>query len=101
MPDKDKHLQERKKWAQIVAKTWSDPEFKKKLLANPNKVLNENGIHFPDGVTVKIHENSDTTVHFVLPPSSIHELTEEELRKDSAGNTFTGSWCGWTTNTIV
>lgn len=39
----DKRAQE-KAFAQIIAKTWLDQEFKNTFLANPEKVLAENGI---------------------------------------------------------
>jgi hypothetical protein len=56
-------------YSKIIAKAWRDPAFKAKLLADPQAALKNAGISVPTGVTVKVVENTDTHVHFVLPPS--------------------------------
>src|SRR5271154_4743149 len=69
----------------IVARAWRDPAFKAKLLADPHAALEGAGISVPAGVTVKVVENTDTHVHFVLPPKPTQELSDEELDKVAAG----------------
>jgi len=47
-----------KQWAGIVARAWADEKFKKRLLADPARVLKENGVQF-SGRTVVIVEDTD------------------------------------------
>lgn len=72
----------------IIAKAWSDPAFKAKLLADPHAALKDVGVSVAAGVTVTVVEDTDTQFHFVLPPKPTRELSVEELDKVSAG----GPW---------
>ncbi len=71
----------RKKWAQIVARAWSDEKFKEKLLKNPEQVLKEQGFELPQGHKFQIHEQKSKVHHLVLPEKPVGEMSEEELRK--------------------
>ncbi|MGA1044870.1 MAG: NHLP leader peptide family RiPP precursor [Phycisphaerales bacterium] len=53
--------------AHVVSSCLKDPALKAKLLANPAAVLTEHGIKIPAGMTVKVHENSASVFHLVLP----------------------------------
>ncbi len=52
---------------EVLQRIWSDPEFKKKLLANPKAVLAELGIGVPAGRDVRMWENTPQEMNFVLP----------------------------------
>lgn len=54
-------------WDMIVEKALSDSLFKKRLLAEPEKVLAEQGTVIPKGVAVTIVESTPTQVWLVLP----------------------------------
>lgn len=54
--------------ARLVAKVWSDPDFKARLMAQPVAVLREYGVDVPEGVTVAVHEDTPSSRHIVLPP---------------------------------
>ena len=71
-----------KQWAKIVAKAWADGDFKKRLLADPTAVLKAEGIEVPAGITLKVIENSETTIHLVLPamPKSADGFQSVEAR---------------------
>ncbi len=71
-------------WGKVVARTWSDASFKELLLADPAKALKEYGIAFPQGVTVKVMEDSADVVHLILPPPP-GELGFERLDKVAGG----------------
>lgn len=73
-----------KKIDQLVAKTWSDAEFKAKLLANPAETLRAEGIEIPDGVKVTVVENTKEQFYILLPNKSA-ELSDKELDKASGG----------------
>ena len=70
-----------KKWAKVVAKAWSDPAFKKKLLENPEATLAHEGLSMPKGVHVQVHESTNKVVHLNLPPKPEGALSEEKLQK--------------------
>jgi hypothetical protein len=77
-----------KQWGQLVARAWSDEAFKQRLLAEPAAVLAEQGIPVRPGVEVRVHENSATAFHLVLPPSppSVNrELSDEDLEAIAGG----------------
>lgn len=84
MPEQDAV---QKAFAQIVAHSWEDPEFRAKLLADPGATLNANGVAVPDGKRVEIVEDTDDVLHVTLParPS---ELSDDELE------TVAGGLCG-------
>jgi Nitrile hydratase, alpha chain len=48
-----------KKYNKIVAKSWLDPAFKRRLIDNPAKVLKEEGIDVPEGIEVKVLESTE------------------------------------------
>jgi hypothetical protein len=68
-------------WRGIVARAWSDAEFKARLLDDPNTVLTENGLSVPAGVHVVIVENEPARVHLVLPAKPGDELSVAELNE--------------------
>ena len=72
-------------WARIVAQAWRDPAFKAKLIADPLPTLKTAGAPVPSGVTITVVENTDTHVHFVLPPKPVGALSDEALDKAAGG----------------
>jgi hypothetical protein len=70
------------KWAAIVAQAWLDADFKKKLLANPDKILSDCGIPVKKGARCKIVEDTKETTYYVLPQKPEGKsLNESELKK--------------------
>ena len=85
--------EQRNQLASLFADCWKDDALKQRFLNNPKEVLAERGLSIPDGVNVKVVENSDNSVHITLPiaPQSI-SLSDAELA-DAAGGAF-GSIAG-------
>lgn len=54
-------------WAKIITKAWADEDFKVRLIAEPVAVLKEEGIEVPEGITIKVIENTDNVTHVVIP----------------------------------
>lgn len=81
MPEQDV---QHKAFAAIVARSWSDADFRAALLADPATTLRANGVHVPTGMQVQVVEDSSTLMHVVLPerPS---ELSDEELDSVAGG----------------
>ena len=74
------------KWGLLVADAWADEALKKRLLADTATVLKERGIALPQGVTVKVIEDTPEVVHVVIPAKpSTAELSEEELTAVAGG----------------
>ena len=73
-------------WGQIVAKTWQDDAFKKRLLANPSAVLKDEGLAVAPGVQIRVVENTDKVQHLTLPARPRGgELSEAELAGVAGG----------------
>lgn len=73
--------------AHVVSTCLKDPALKAKLLANPAAVLAEHGVTIPAGMTVKVHENSPSVFHLVLPntASAAGNLSDDELAAAAGG----------------
>ena len=53
----------------IVARSCTDKLFRQELLKDPAGVLRRASIQVPEGITIKIIENTDEKIHVVLPTS--------------------------------
>jgi hypothetical protein len=80
-----------KKWVQILERAWRDPNFKQKLLKNPEQVLKEMGVDLPSDKKIEIHENTDKVVHVIFP-SKRGEITEEDLKRVAGGGQWQSPW---------
>ena len=78
-----------KKFRKIVAKAWMDEDFKRRLLSNPGELLSAEGFEIPDGVEVRMTENTDKVFNLVLPAKPAEGDAEEIERRESA------SYYGW------
>ena len=69
----------------ILSRAAEDGEFRSLLIADPTAAISaETGQTIPDGFDVAVHEDSATTAHLVLPPSSA--LTEADLETVAGGH---------------
>ena len=75
------------KWNDIVARYYGDSEFADKLETSPSATLKAEGLELPEGVEIKLHKNSSSEFHLVLPPDPTSELSEGSLKNVTAG------WC--------
>ena len=73
--------------AKAVARAWSDPDYKTRLMNDTKAALAEVGVEIPDGVSIKVVENDADTQYMVLPrpPSDAGELPTEELEAVAGG----------------
>ena len=63
-------------FAGIVARYYGDSDFKARLDADPARVLREEGLEIPDGVSVKLLFNTDEMLNIVLPHVSKEQSRE-------------------------
>ena len=69
---------------QLLSRAGEDPAFRQRLLAEPEATLKEEyGFAVPNGMRLKVIEDSKTTAHLVLPPNP--QLTMDEMRAVSGG----------------
>ena len=73
----------------IVARAWSDDEFRRKFVADPKGQFEEHlGAKLPAALTMTVHEETADSLHFVIPakPSqALDELSDEDLEKVAGG----------------
>jgi hypothetical protein len=58
-----------KKWAVCVAKAWADEDYKQRLISDPATVFKKEGLTVPEGMKIKVVENTREVFHMVLPES--------------------------------
>ncbi|MEM8572137.1 MAG: NHLP leader peptide family RiPP precursor [Pseudomonadota bacterium] len=73
--------------AKAIARAWSDPAYKSRLLNEPYVALAEVGVDIPSETSVQVVEDSNATRHLVLPvkPSNAGELSQGELERIAGG----------------
>jgi Nitrile hydratase, alpha chain len=76
-----KHEEQMRIIENIVARAWTDDIFKCRLVSDPAGVLKAEGVRIPQGVEVRILEDTDNVLHVVLPmkPSG-RELAEAQFK---------------------
>ena len=73
---------------QVVARAIKDVEFRQALLSNPKAALEKAyNIHLPNILTIRVLEDTPTTLTIVLPPKEIQvqELSDSELEAIAGG----------------
>ena len=81
MADQDEQA---KHWAKIVAKAWTDEDYKQRLMAEPATVLKEEGYEVPEGVKLNVVEATEKQAWMVLPPRPEGGKIEEGLERLAA-----------------
>ena len=68
----------------LIQKASTDSGFRSRLLENPRSTIEEEfGVILPETFTIRVHEQSATEAHLVLPPDS--RLSEADLELISGG----------------
>jgi hypothetical protein len=79
--------EEKNRFGEIISKCWHDTAFKQRFLTDPKSVLAEYEIEVPEGLNVKVLEESPDMMFITLPamPPKADELTEDQLDAVSGG----------------
>src|SRR5262249_12785694 len=86
----------------ITAKAWSDPAFKKRLMADPAGIAKEFGMPLPAGMQLKVVEDTAQVRHYVLPPRpALAELSDEALDQVPGGASGRSLWTVKLTNVCI
>ncbi len=76
--------------AHLIARAEADAGFRARLTQDPKSVIEEEfEITIPDGFEIRVHEDTASQGHLILPPSP--RLTGEQLDSVSGGNC---NYCG-------
>ena len=79
----------------IITKCWADDAFKRGLLADPMTTLQTEGVDVPEGLEVRVVENTDKIFHLVLSPKPASDESSEEYFRRIAERSFgNGVWRG-------
>jgi hypothetical protein len=70
---------------QIITRCWGDEEFKKRLMADPAKILDAEGVNLPDGVSIRVMEDTDQVRTLIIPPEPFH-LDDDQLNGITGGS---------------
>ena len=71
-------------WAQILSKCWTDAHYKAKLLADPVAVFQAEGLSVPQGLELRVVEDTAQTAHLVIPARPA-EVSDEALENIAGG----------------
>ncbi|MGE0451524.1 MAG: NHLP leader peptide family RiPP precursor [Vicinamibacterales bacterium] len=79
-------------YSKVVETAWKDEAFRRRLLADPKAALKQIDVVIPDHIDVRVHEESPSTLHLVIPRDpATSELSDAELDGVSGGGTL-DSW---------
>lgn len=70
---------------EVLEKAGADKDFKKALMDNPKETLGRLGVQVPEGVEIRVVEESPQVLYLVLPVN-LDELTDEQLDNVAAGS---------------
>ena len=77
-------MQANQQLQEIIAKSWSDPDFKQQLIDNPVEILKQQGLELPEGKNIKVLADDEQTRHLVIPART-EELEDEHLNQAAGG----------------
>lgn len=78
----DKYL---KNWINIIELCWKDKDCRKNFIKNPLEFLAKQGVKVPNGIAVKVHENTDQVIFLTLPQKVEQELSLEVIDALASG----------------
>jgi hypothetical protein len=76
---------------QLLKKAMSDEIFKAQLIETPVAILTATGIKVPEGLEIKVEENTDKVFHLVLPHQT-SELNDDDLDAVAGGTIHQGAF---------
>src|SRR4051812_16707718 len=73
----------------VIQRAEQDPAFRSALLTDPKQALAQAfGVSIPDGITIRVVEDTDDTVYLVLPrpPAVSGRISDQELSQIAGGH---------------
>jgi hypothetical protein len=72
-------------WVRAVERAIKDPAFKEKLMSDPVATLREAGVAVPDGVKIRVFQNTEHEVNLVLPSTSVDGVVTDAALEAAVG----------------
>lgn len=78
--------------AQVLAKADEDENFRTLLMSDPKEAIKDaTGLALPEGINIRVVEDSATDFHLVLPPAG-RKLSNVEMRGVAGGVGDLDTW---------
>ncbi len=77
----DKRTDLKEVWPRVVAQSWSDAEYKSRVLNDPRQVLTEAGVNVPDDIELSVSDGGQSKVYLVIP--EMPEQTDAQIDDES------------------
>ncbi|RZS93822.1 NHLP leader peptide family RiPP precursor [Aquimarina brevivitae] len=75
-----------------------DENFRKQFLSDPKSVLEKHGVDVPDGLKIKVNEDTADTYNISIPQYRGNDLSNAALEKSARDKSGT-TWCTTCTTT--
>lgn len=89
MTEPDLPMTRREIEEKIIARAWNDEEFRRKFVADPKGQFEAHlGTKLPKTLTMTAHEETENSIHFVIPMKpqvTLGELSDEDLESIAGG----------------
>jgi Nitrile hydratase, alpha chain len=80
--------------ARVIGQAMSDPVFRKRLLADPVQTLRGAGFEVPEGVSIRVVEDTAALMHVVVPASiGDDSIDERDLDAITGGINVSTNLC--------
>jgi nitrile hydratase alpha subunit len=80
------------RWSDVIAKAWADADYQSRLVADPVKVLHEEGFKIPHGTSISLVVDSGKHLTLVIPPKPDAGVLDSNDADCCTG----GCFCTWT-----
>ena len=70
----------------VIAKSWTDDEYRKRLIKDPGTVLAEDEITAPPGANIRVIEHQANDIYLFLPPRPQTEINVRNVASQAAAS---------------
>ena len=87
--------EQKNKLADLFAACWKDEALRSRFMREPKVVLREHGMDVPEGLDVRVVENTDDQIHITMParPEDVDSLSDADLSAAAGGGRTIGNLC--------
>jgi hypothetical protein len=71
--------------AKIIKRCWDDSKYQTRFMSEPHAVLKEEGVDVPQGLTLKVVQNTENVHYLAIPPKPTDQLSDRDLEGVAGG----------------